>query len=225
MALRTPLELDEWYHCYNRGVDKRVVFESQSDYERLALLLYVGNGSIPIHISNLKEKSIRAVVADTDLDRGEQIVEIGAYTLMPNHFHLVLKEVREGGIVEFMQRMCTGYTMYFNKKNERSGALFAGPFKSLHVADDRYLKRLVAYVHLNPAKIFDPQWKEGAANIEKIKSRLLAYPYSSLPDFLNYERPERKILGDSIFDLFDSLPTLSEIVEDANSYYSSKASP
>lgn len=219
MAERSPFGIDEWYHCYNRGVDKRVIFEDAGDYNRFLLLLYLGNGSVPLHIANIKDKSIRAVLEDSSLEREEPVVEIGAYILMPNHFHLLLKEIMEGGITIFMQRIFTAFTMYFNKKYERTGALFAGPFKSRHVDDDRYLKHLVSYLHLNAAELFDQRWKDGLGNIGRIKSRLMEYPYSSLPDFLRQQRLERKILGDSIFELFDTIPTLEEIVDDANAYY------
>jgi len=153
------------------------------------------------------------------LECGEPLVEIGAYSLIPNHFHFTLKEITEGGIATFMQRIFTAYTMYFNKKYDRSGALFAGPFKSRHITDERYLKHLISYQHLNAAELFEPRWKDGFGNLEKIEAQLAAYPYSSLPDFLGQKRPERKILGNSIFELYDSIPTLAEIIEDAHSYY------
>lgn len=219
MTIRSPFAIDEWYHCYNRGVDKRVVFKDVGDYNRFLLLMYLGNSSVPIHIANLKDKDVRAVLEDISLEPGESMVEIGAYALMPNHFHFALKEITENGIAMFMQRIFTAYTMYFNKKYERTGALFAGPFKSQHVADDRYLKQLIPYLHLNAAELFDPNWKEGNGNLEKIKEQLVAFPYSSLPDFLGHERPERKILGDSVFELFDGIPTLQEMIVGANEYY------
>jgi len=219
MAERNPFGVGEWYHCYNRGVDKRTVFEDAGDYNRFLLLLYLGNGSVPIHMANLKDHNIRIVLEDTSIERGDPLVEIGAYSLMPNHFHLALKETLEGGIAMFMQRIFTAFTMYFNKKNDRTGALFAGPFKSRHVADDRYLKHLVSYQHLNAAELFEPRWKDGFGNIKRIEKQLTEYPYSSLPDFLGHKRPEREILGDSIFELYDSIPTLAEIVEDTHAYY------
>ena len=219
MATRIPFELDEWYHCYNRGVDKRNVFEDTGDYNRFLLLLYLGNGSIPLRLSNLKDRNIRAVIEDASIEREEPLVEIGAYSLMPNHFHLILKETVEYGIATFMQRIFTAFTMYFNKKYERTGVLFAGPFKSKHVVDDRYLKHLVSYLHLNAAELFESGWKDGLGDLRKIELKLAEYPYSSLYDFLGQKRPERKILGDSIFQLYDAIPTLSEVVENAHEYY------
>lgn len=219
MAERDPFGVGEWYHCYNRGVDKRIIFEDAGDYNRFVLLLYLGNGSVPLRISNLKNRDLRVVLEDISIERGESAVEIGAYSLIPNHFHLILKEIRKEGITVFTQRIFTAYTMYFNKKYERTGNLLSGVFKSRHIDDDRYLKQAVSYLHLNAAELFDRGWKEGKGNFKKIEKGLSEYPYSSLPDFLRHKRPERKILGDSIFELFETIPTLQEIIDDANIYY------
>jgi len=219
MAERDPFGVGEWYHCYNRGVDKRIIFEDAGDYNRFLLLLYMGNGSVPLHIANMRNRDLRSVLEDISIDRGDPLIEIGAYSLIPNHFHLILKEILEGGIALFTQRIFTAYTMYFNKKYERTGNLLSGVFKSQHVDDDVYLKQVVSYTHLNAAELFDQKWKEGQSNLEKIEAGLLEYPYSSLSDFLGHKRPERKILGDSIFELFETIPTLQEMIVDANAYY------
>ena len=118
-----------------------------------------------------------------------------------------------------MQKLCTGYTMYFNTKYERTGALLSGTFKSKHVSDDRYLKHLVSYIHLNPAELFNPKWKIGQENPHKIKKNLEEYRYSSLPDFFGQKRLESSIIGETLFDLYETIPTLSEIVEDAHAYH------
>lgn len=219
MANRQPIELDEWYHCYNRGVDKRLVFQTKADYERFVLLMYMGNDSAPTHVFNIQNKKLSEVARANE--QHVPIVEVGAYSLMPNHFHFVLKEIIEGGIARFMQKVFTGYTMYFNKKNDRTGALFAGTFKSKHVADDDYLKQLVPYVHLNCVELFDLKWKTGRGSSAAVEKRLREYPYSSLPDFLSIERPERALLGDSIFELFDFPVEPRQMLDDAKAYYQS----
>jgi putative transposase len=219
MANRNPFTIDEWYHCYNRGVDKRNTFEDARDYERFLLGLFIGNSDVPTHISNLKRSQLREVLDDDSLERGNQLVEVGAYCLMPNHFHLLIREITENGIAKFMQKLCTGYTMYFNTKHERTGALFAGTFKSKHVPDDQYLKHLVSYIHLNPAKLFDPEWKDGRGDLKSIKKNLKLYRYSSLADFLGETRLERLIVGETLFTLYETIPTLTEMVEDAKLYY------
>ena len=219
MPTRIPFAVNEWYHCYNRGVDKRKIFEDIHDYERFLLGMFVGNGEIPVHISNLKNSRLREVLRNNSFERGDPLVEVGAYCLMPNHFHLLIRETTENGIARFMQKLCTGYTMYFNVKHERTGALLAGTFKSKHVPDDRYLKHLVSYIHLNPAELFDPKWKIGQGNPHVIKKNLEEYRYSSLPDFFGQKRLENFIVGKSLFDLYEKIPALSEIIADALAYY------
>ncbi|HEY4522042.1 MAG TPA: hypothetical protein VJH91_00160 [Candidatus Paceibacterota bacterium] len=231
MSYRQPFAIDEWYHCYNRGVDKRKIFQTKADYERFLLLLYVCNGTRAVHVSNLKDRRLHSILSDTTINRGKTLVEIGAYSLMPNHFHLVLKEIQEGGIASFMQKVFTGYTMFFNKKNDRTGALVAGPFKSKHVPNDEYLKHLIAYVHLNSAELFDSAWKKGTGNRQLLEQKLPLYSYCSLPDFLGQKRLENRLIGDSVFSLFESIPTIQEMLQEAGSYYAEvsgeiiKASP
>jgi len=218
MANRQPIQVDEWYHCYNRGVDKRKVFLEERDYERLLLLMYLGQRQGPIQLFNENVIRLKTILKEPPKTQRPNIVEIGAYALMPTHFHFVLKEMQEGGIALFMQKVFTGYTMYFNQKNERTGALFAGTFKSKHVLDDRYLKHLVSYVHLNPAELYEPRWKENQANSLSIEKRLREYPYSSLPEFMGDVRPQRLLLGSSVFQLFDRMPSLQQMIRDAKVY-------
>jgi putative transposase len=219
MPNRAPIGIDEWYHCYNRGVDKRRIFEDQRDYERFLLTMYAGNSTSSIHISNFNLPTIAAVIEKGVLEQEDPLVSIGAYCLMPNHFHFVLKEIKSAGIARFMQKVCTGYTMYFNKKNERTGALFAGTFKSKHVPDDRYLKHLISYVHLNPAELFDARWKYGTSDVAKIEQKLLTYRYSSLPEFLGKDRAEKLLLDPAVMNLYEKRPRLKEIVAEANEYF------
>ncbi|OGG77675.1 hypothetical protein A3B35_02565 [Candidatus Kaiserbacteria bacterium RIFCSPLOWO2_01_FULL_54_24] len=218
MANRKPIEVGEWYHCYNRGVDKRKVFLEERDYDRLLLHMFLGKRPKPIQLFNERDHRLVTILRDSEKATGLDIVEIGAYALMPNHVHFVLKEIQEGGVALFMQKVFTGYTMYFNQKNARTGALFAGTFKSNHIADDRYLKHLISYVHLNPAELFEPGWKEKIGDLSKVEKRLREYPYSSLPEFLGHTRPHRVLLGNSAFELFDKVPTMGQMVRDARTY-------
>ena len=219
MSNRLPFEVGEWYHCFNRGVDKRCVFQSPSDYERFLALMYVCNGENNNPVSDRRDTRLVSILNDEHLERGTPLVEIGAYALMPSHPHFVFREIREGGIPAFMRKLFTGYTMYFNKKYNRSGALFAGAFKSKHIHDDLYLKRVVAYVLLNPAELFEPKWKQGLANIKELEEKLLSYPYASSGDFFGKERLEGKIANFPIAEFYDKLPTLLEVLEDAKAYY------
>src|SRR3989338_5492140 len=132
----------EFYHIYNRGTEKRKIFLSARDHERFLSLLYLANGEERVDMKR-QGRTLSELMLQ---DKGKKLVEVCAYCLMPNHFHLILKEIDEGGISKFMQKIITGYTMYFNKNYERSGALFQGKFKSEHAKNDRYLKYLIAYL-------------------------------------------------------------------------------
>jgi hypothetical protein len=219
MTTRTPIAVGEWYHCYSRGVDKRTVFETREDFDRFLLQLYVGNGIKNIRISDLSDVRLEVVLTNANLERGEKLVEIGAYALIPNHVHFIIREIREGGIANFMQKVFTGYTKYFNNKYNRTGALFASTFKSKHISDDRYLKQVVPYVLLNPAELFEPQWKVGLTSIDSIEKNLLEYPYASLPEFFGVERTHSVIVENSLQSYYDSIPSLSSMLKSAQEYY------
>lgn len=219
MANRIPIEVDEWYHCYNRGVDKRKVFLRKSDYERFTLLLYLANSTKAVQMPNRKSRGLDILLDGRRPNRGRQCVEIGAYSLMTNHVHFILKEIEPGGIARFMQKVFTGYTMYFNMANERTGPLFAGAFKSKHLHDDDYLKHGVSYVHCNAIEIFEPAWKDGAGDLKRIERLLRAYPHSSLNAHLNDLHPTRHLLGTSLFDLYEKYPTIDEMLREARAYY------
>lgn len=219
MTRRVPIAPGEWYHCYNRGVDRRRVFLSSRDYERFLMLLYISNGTHRTRASNFSSGSLTRVLGSTKIKRGAPLVEIGAYCLMPNHAHFILKESVEGGIAAFMQKVFTGYTMYFNGRHERTGPLFSGSYKSKHLSTDRYFKHAINYVHMNPVELYEPGWKSGTANIGKIAEKLRAYRYSSLNDHTGESRPESAILGKEVFTLFDSPTSLSSILFDAQAYY------
>ncbi|MBI5470259.1 transposase [Candidatus Kaiserbacteria bacterium] len=182
----------EYYHLYNRGTEKRPIFRHNKDRDRFLASLYVANSDNPIHISNHDALSLQKLLA---LTRGAPLVELSAYCLMPNHFHLIVREICEGGISKFMQKLITGYTMYFNLINERTGSLFQGRFKAEHIDNDRYLKYLIAYVHLNPVSIIEPKWKEnGIGNPVRAQRYLDSYRHSSFLDYAGQERDERHII-------------------------------
>lgn len=194
MSRNIEFEPEEYYHLYNRGTEKRIIFRHDKDRNRFLASLYVSNGSNTIHASNHQALTIPELLT---LDRGEPLVDICAYCLMPNHFHLLVRERTEGGIARFMQKLLTGYTMYFNTINERSGALFQGKYKAEHADNDRYLKYLIAYIHLNPIQLIEPRWKEvGLKNRARAEQYLNHYRYSSFLDYCGTEkRAEQRILN------------------------------
>ena len=215
---REPFGEGEWYHCYTRGVDKRKTFLLRDDYRRFVQTMYVANSKSPIHRSDLWYMSHDDFFA---LPRGESLVAIGGYCIMPNHFHLILQETTEGGISRFMQKIGISYTMYFNEKNERVGNLFVKPFRSKHIPTDSYLRKVIQYIHLNPAEMFETEWKKGRVKQrEQLERALRSYQYSSLPFYAGYSRPENALLDSEACDVLqDGLPELSTIIDEAIEYY------
>ncbi len=206
----------EFYHVYNRGTEKRDIFSSRVDYDRFLVLLYLCNQTDVVHLQ-LQGRTLKELSGER---AGEPLVAIATYCLMPNHFHLLVHELQDGGLSKFMQKLMTGYTMYFNKKNDRSGSLFQGKFKATHVADDRYLRYLVSYIHLNPVKLIEPKWKESGITDRTAAERYLAqYGPSSYRDYLDETRPENVILSTDVLPAyFDSGMEFKELVTEWLTY-------
>lgn len=194
----TQFAPDEYYHVYNRGADKRQIFLDEEDHQRFISLLYLCNNAVPTHRSDLTRHSFKELFSIT---RETTLTNIGAYCLMPNHFHLLLHEQSENGISTFMQKLSTAYAMYFNKRYERSGVLFQGKFKATRVVRDYHLKHLFAYIHLNPLGIIDDMWKKHALKNRKEAERFIeTYRYSSYADYAQaVARPESIILNKLAF--------------------------
>ncbi|MDO8589712.1 MAG: transposase [bacterium] len=205
------LSIGEFYHIYNRGTEKRKIFLSKHDYERFIALLYLCNSTISVRI-DMRRKSLDETL---DTDRDKNLVDIGSYCLMPNHFHILLKERVENGISLFMQKLTTAYTMYFNKKYERNGSLFQGTFKAEHADKDSYLKYLFAYIHLNPVKLIEPEWKKvGIKNRTNAKQFLRNYPYSSYFEYTGIDRKWKTILTPKAFpDYFDTTDGFQKMID------------
>lgn len=134
--------IGEYYHVFNRGVEKRKIFHHKADYVHFLESMIFFNTERPSWSVNKKSLEDRP-------REEERLVDVVAYCLNPNHFHMILKENIENGITTFMKKVSTGYAMYFNKKNERSGVLFQGRFKSVHIGSNDLLLYLSAYVNCN----------------------------------------------------------------------------
>ncbi len=137
------------YHVYNRGVDKRIVFIDRDDHLVFLHLLKTAlsddtkRGSTPKHSSRkigwYKRKNFYGKI------------DLLAYCLMPNHFHLLLQQIEPTITTEFMRSICVSYGMYFNKKYKRVGSLFQGIFRAIDIEEDNYLLWVSRYIHRNPA--------------------------------------------------------------------------
>lgn len=211
----------EFYHLYNRGVEKRETFSDINDRERFLRLLFLANSTEPFNFRDVEEKKL------ADIDRGNLLVAIGAYCLMPNHFHILVKEITPGGISIFMKKLNTGYSMYFNKRNERVGPLFQGRFKAQHVRRDEHLKYLFAYIHLNPIKLIEPDWKENKIkNREHAEEYLNAYRHSSYADYKHIQREEERILTMKEFpEYFIDTSDFTQFVSDWLNYDDTEDGP
>jgi len=187
---------------------------------RFQLLLYIANNTEAVRLDNFfnQIKQGRSLLKDGFmLPRDNTLVDIGAYCLMPNHFHLLLHEKVDGGISTFMKKLSTAYSMYFNKRYERTGALFEGRFKAQHADNNEYLKYLFAYIHLNPIKIIDPKWKENGISDKKAGLDYLEkYPFSSYIDYTqSTEREENSIINQTPFpDYFENLGTFEDFIRE-----------
>lgn len=203
----------EYYHIYNRGNSKQTIFHDAEDYWRFITLLYTCNSENNFKMFLVEES------ADKDpylWERGSQIVSIGAYCLMPNHFHILITEKEKVGVSKFMQKLSTAYVMYYNKKYKRTGGLFEGKFKSEHLNTDRYLKYIFSYIHLNPVKLLQTDWRKvGIKNPKKTLNYLNSYKYSSYFEYMGVKRKQNAILDTKTYpEYFPSIKNFKkEILE------------
>lgn len=133
---------------------------------------------------------------------------------MPNHIHLLLRQLRDGGIKDFMLKFGTGYAMYFNTRYERKGALFQGRFSARNISGDEYLKNVFVYLHVNPLSIIEPRWKEkGIKNPGAAIKFLEEYRWSSYPDYLDKKNFPSITDRDFMLKVFDGHDNIKKFVE------------
>jgi putative transposase len=200
MAIRDKsLVPNEYYHLYNRGNDKKEIFLDDKDYDHFIKLLYICNSKKEF---KFRTSIVRIKINAFDFERGEPLVSILSWVLMPNHFHIILISHRSdlctekyNPVTEFMRKVSTAYAMYFNKKYKRSGGLFEGKFKSRHIGEENYFNYIFSYVHLNPIKLIQKDWKEkGIIDKNKAKDFLEQYEYSSFQDYFGKKRKRECVI-------------------------------
>jgi len=177
----TPLVNGEIYHIYNRGIDHRTTFLTPSDYKRAIFTLkYYQYKNIPGRLSYLNKYPFeqRSKILLDIYREGSKLSEIVAYVLMANHFHLVVRQVEDGGIRKLVGNFQNSYTKYFNTKNKRDGALFLDQFKAVRVETEEQFKHVVRYIHLNPFSSY----------VVKNEKELIEYLWSSFPEYLGLEK-------------------------------------
>ena len=218
MLRKDPFITGEYYHIYNRGIDKRIIFKSKKDYERFMMLLYLANSDDSFRLDNILNKQYKTFSEVLVLDKDEPLVSIGAWCLMTNHFHLLIRQEVDGGVTKFMRKLGVGYSMFFNIKYQRKGALFGGLFKSKLIGvDDNYMRQLFGYIHINPLEIEFPEWKDkinkSSVNIN-MKKFLESYQYSSYLDYIGEDRIEKNIINPKNFpDYFQNSQSFQDFIE------------
>ena len=197
MLRGAPFVDGEYYHVFNRGAHKIDIFLGEKEYEIFKMILHLENNRDVVNLRNIfikyKGEPISTIFEMEVPDKN--LVEVLAYCLMPNHFHLVLRQKSENGISSFLKRLLTGYSMYFNLTNEHSGTLFQGPSKSRLVDNEAYFRYIFAYVHLNPLAFIGYEKRKHSVEKTKMREFLNSYPYSSFYDYNVSSRPEKVILG------------------------------
>lgn len=216
MLRKDPFVTGEYYHIYNRGIDKRVIFKLKRDYERFMMLLYLGNSNESFRLDDILNKQHKKFDEILVLNKNEPLISMGAWCLIPNHFHLLVRQEVDGGITKFMRKLGVGYAMFFNIKYQRTGSLFGGLFKSKLIGvDDNYMRQLFGYLHINPLEIEFPDWKDKINNSpENMKKFLESYRYSSYLDYLGKDRVEKNIIKPENFpDYFQDSKSFEDFVE------------
>ena len=176
LAMRKiKFQTDHYYHVFNRGVDKRNIFLDKNDYTRFIRSMHSFNQLKPTRslyfLDNLKRQKGTESLNFRD---SVPLIEIITYCLIPNHYHFLLKQITDGGVSEFIKRIATGYTTYFNQKNKRSGVLFQGPFKAVEIRSDGQLQKISCYIN-------------GNSEIHNI-TKATSWTWSSYMDYLNLRK-------------------------------------
>lgn len=194
---KEPFIEGEIYHLVMRAIDDNLIFKDVDDYYRGIFSIYEFNTNISIEIAKRRrdrivEKKREKKLADIGsptildkLDKRDALVEILAFCFMPNHIHLLVKQLKDDGISKFMQKVGIGLGKYFNKKYQRKGHVFQDAFKSVHIESDRQLVTIFNYIHVNPLSLIEPSWKEkGIKNIEESVEFVEDYKWSSYKDYI-----------------------------------------
>lgn len=198
----------EVYHVFNRGIERRSTFTDKREFERIQKLIkFYRHRDIPIRFSQVIQQSqdIREKILN-DLFKSERVIDILSYCIMPNHFHFLLQQNVDKGISTFISNITNAYTKYFNTKHERTGPLFEGVFKAIHIESDEQLVHVARYIHLNPV----------ASNIIS-NQELENYKWSSYLEYLSLSSEEIS-QKELILSMFKSIERYRAFVNDQIDY-------
>ena len=206
-----PFTIESYVHVYNRGNRKAEIVRSDKDKWRFMQALRFFNDShssvnLLRQISLLKSDFNKPVESVFEMGwppnwpEKDPLVKILCYCLAPNHFHLLLKEIREGGISKFMQKLGVGYTNYFSLKYQEVGGLFQGSYKGRTIKEQLYLEYLSVYIQvINVLELFPGGLKKALENIDEALKFAENYPFSSYQDFVGLRKSliiDKDILGE-----------------------------
>ncbi len=178
---KTVFSNDCYYHIYNRGVEKRTIFQNKKDYDTFLEIL-------SWYLTPFENKWPKEIFSRKPKVKVSKGVELLCYCLMPNHFHLLVKQKNDNSITTLMHALGVTYSMYFNQKYHRVGSLFQGRFQAKMIKKDDYLLYLSKYIHLNPQKIY--------------QKALSTYPYSSYQYYLEPKHSPRFLKPYDILSYF-----------------------
>ena len=190
---KQPFIKGEFYHVYAHAVGDMDLFRSDADYLRFLTTLFVANGKRDIsHLDRFYDRNLVSDIRDGKVNIGEQVIDIAGFCFMPNHFHLLLREIKDGNISLFMHRLLVSYSKHYNLKYERRGHVFERTFDAKYLNNDNYIMRALAYIHLNPK------------DLDVWKRKEHKYPWSSFQDYAAENRWGKLLGTDFALDYFDS---------------------
>ncbi len=213
---RYNLEM-EIYHVLNRGVDKRDIFMDKQDNLRFIHDLYEFNDQERVESTYYKFRDYGIngkIGAGKKHKQRKPLVDILAFCLMSNHYHLMLSSKTEKGISLFMQKLNAGYVKYFNQKHERSGTLFQGRYKKILVTSNTHFLHLPFYIHFNPLDLSYPEWRENKISDPKKATELLkSHRWSSHLDYLGIKNFPSVLNMRALMETFGSHKDYHQLVE------------
>lgn len=198
----------EIYHVFNRGVDKRKIFLDDQDRFRFVHDLFEFNDQNPLSNTSYyfsKNKNKLSSSQDDKLERKPRklLVNLYAFCLMPNHYHLLLSARVDNGVPRFMKKLNMGYARYFNERYERKGTLFEGRYKSVLIKHEAHFIHLPYYIHLNPLDLVFPEWRNGKLKKYREAMRFLEnYRWSSHLDYLGIKNFPSVTQRDFLLEFF-----------------------
>lgn len=211
------------YHVILKAIDENVIFKNIDDYYRGIFSVYEFNTTNPVEIrkrraARIKIKKLLKASGDptsATFDPRDKLVEILAFCFMPNHIHLLVKQLKDDGIVKFMAKFGGGYARYFNLKYNRRGYVFQNRFLAIRIKTDEQLKIVFAYIHANPVSLIEPNWKErGIRDLHKVIKFVEKYKWSSCSDYLGKPNFSSVTSREFILETMDGGKVCQKFIED-----------